>query len=371
MKTMGLVFSNIYDSSLAELTAHRTVASLPFGGRYRQIDFVLSNMSNSGIYNIGVITKYNYRSLMDHLGNCFEWDLNRKNGGLHFIPPFASGNAGIYGGKLEALYAAKDFIADYDYDYVVLSDTVVMCNIDYRPAVASHIKSGADITVIASPKEKNDNRLHALVVKADRTGRVKEVKAPAKQEGGALASMGMFIISRKLLLQYINETFEKGQMHLERDLILKRFKAGKLTLNAYKFSGTVLRNRDIKTYFENSMKLLDPKVSDGLFLSSSPIYTKVRDEIPSYFADGSTVENCLMADGCTVYGTAKRSILFRSTQIESGATVENSIIMQGTRVGKNARISYAILDKDVTVLDGTVLCGTPDHPVIIQKGATV
>ena len=370
MKAMGVVFSNIYDSSLGELTNHRTVASLPFGGRYRQIDFVLSNMSNSGIYNIGVITKYNYRSLMDHLGSCTEWDLNRKNEGLTILPPFVSGNTGIYKGKLEALYSAVAFIDNPKYDYVVVSDSTVICNINLREAIESHIKSGVDVTIIAN-KEKPDGKKHPLAISANTKNRVTELLIDSPAEKGAYVGMGMFIFKREKLVAAISECYAKGYVHLERDFLQRGHNEKKLRLGIYKFDGVVLRNEDIKSYYKNNMALLESRVRKGLFLKDSPIYTKVRDEIPTYYGEGNDVRDCLLADGCTICGKAENSILFRGVRLEKGVEVKGSIIMQGAKIGKGAKLECVILDKNVTVTEGAELKGTPEHPVIVRKGETV
>ena len=371
MKAMGVIFSNIYDSSLGELTNHRTVASLPFGGRYRQIDFVLSNMSNSGIYNVGIITKYNYRSLMDHLGTCTEWDLNRKNEGVVVLPPFVSGNVnGIYKGKLEALYSARDFINNSAYDYVVVSDSAVLCNINLRDAIKDHIKSGADVTIVAT-KGKLDGKKHPLVGKANTRGTVTSLMIDSKAENGNFVGMGMFIFKRELLVKVIDESYARGWVHLERDFILRGLNEKSIKVAIHKFDGVVLRNEDIKSYYKNNMALLNEDIRKGLFLKDSPIYTKVRDEIPSYYREGSNICDCLVADGCDLDGEAYNSILFRGVKLSKDAVVRDSIIMQGTKIGKGAHLECVILDKNVTVSDGAVLKGTKEHPVIIKKGETV
>ncbi len=369
MKATGIVFSNIYDSTLGELTNHRTVASLPFGSRYRQIDFILSNMSNSYIYRVGLITKYNYRSLMDHLGDCSEWDLNRKNEGLFFLPPFVSGNTGIYKGKLEALYTAVNYLDQPDYDVVVVADSTVLCNLDFRPAISQHLQSGADVTIICN--REASGRTHPLVVRTGEDGQIREILIDAQPEPGDLVGMGMFVFSRERLVQALHCAHRSGLVHLERDLLQAAFRENKLRLSTYCFDGVVLRNENIQTYFMNNMALLRPEVRAGLFRPHHPIYTKVRDEIPTYFEKGSRICNCLMADGCTLRGQAEKSILFRGVTLEAGAQISSCIVMQGTRIGKNARLSGVILDKNVTVRDGAILQGTPEHPVIIKKGETV
>ncbi|MBR5314823.1 MAG: glucose-1-phosphate adenylyltransferase subunit GlgD [Clostridia bacterium] len=370
MKAMGIIFSNIYDSTLGELTNHRTVASLPFGGRYRQIDFILSNLSNSGIYNVGLITKYNYRSLMDHLGSAADWDMRRKNEGLVILPPFASGHTGVYKGKLEALYSAVSFIDNPIYDYVVFADTTVLCNIDFRPAIEGHIKSGADITVVSSRENNDVNKKHPLILYADKKQRVQSMLLDSLADENAYIGMGMFIIKRKLLVDAINESHAKGYVHFEKDYMQRYFNEGKLKVSVYDFKGVVLRNENIKSYYANNMALLNEKTRNGLF-GKNPIYTKVRDEMPSFYAEGSNVANSLVADGCELYGDVLDSILFRDVTVNSGAVVKDSIIMQGTKIGKNAKLECVILDKNVTVTDNAELKGTREHPVIIKKGETV
>ncbi len=371
MKAMGIIFSNIYDSSLGELTNQRTVASLPFGGRYRQIDFVLSNLSNSGIYNIGVITKYNYRSLMDHLGSCSDWDLNRKNEGVVFLPPFASGNTGIYKGKLEALYSAVHFINNPNYDYVVVCDSTVLCNIDFRPAIKQHMESGSDVTILTTTEKDKSKKKHPLIVKANKRGGVTDMMIDTYARTDTQIGMGMFIISRQKLVDAIEESYTKGMAHLERDYLQKKFNENALKLDVYPFDGIVLRNEDTRSYFSNNMALLQENVRKGLFNNEYPIYTKVRDEIPTYYGEGSKVSDCIIADGCAMYGTATNSIIFRDVTIAKGAEVRDSIVMQGARIGKNAKLECVILDKNVTVTDGATLIGKPEHPVIVKKGEIV
>ena len=368
---MGIIFSNIYDSSLGELTNQRTVASLPFGSRYRQVDFVLSNFSNSGIYNVGIITKYNYRSLMDHLGNCAAWDMNRKNEGVVVLPPFASGNTGVYKGKLEALYSAVHFIDNPDYDCVVICDSTVLCNMNFRPAIRHHLGSGCDVTIVANREGDQLRKKHPLILKANQKKRVTEIMLDTYVRPGSYVGMGMFIINRSLLVEALQDSNSRGLVHLERDYLQKRFNDKSLKLSVYEYDGVVLRNEDIRSYYANNMALLNADVRKGLFKQESPIYTKVRDEAPTYYGKGSDINDCMMADGCVLYGNVEKSVLFRGVRVEKGARVKACIVMQGTKIGKGASLECVILDKNVTVTDGAVLKGTPEHPVIIQKGEVV
>ncbi len=366
----GIIFSNIYDGALGDLTANRTVASLPFGGRYRQIDFVLSNMVNSNITSVGVITKYNYESLMDHLGSCEEWDLNRKSGGLYIIPPFAFGRSDVYHGKLEALHTALNFLKSQNTEYIVLSDTITICNIDYREVLTNHIKSGRDITAIAS-KPRSGADSYPAVFEVDDDGSAKSITINCAAGENSLVGIGMFIMEREALIKVVTECVSAGFYHFEKDFLQKYFNEDKITVNVYTFEETVLRNRDIATYLKNNILLTDEEIRGNLFKSSAPVYTKVRDEIPTYYGEGSVANECIVADGCVIGGELENSVLFRDVKVEEGAKVIGSVVMQGSKIGKNAYIENAIIDKNVTVTEGTRLIGAKHSPVIIKKGETV
>lgn len=371
MKMVGIIFSNIYDATMGELTKHRTVASLPFGGRYRQIDFVLSNMVNSNIASVGIITKYNYQSLMDHLGSCSEWDMNRKNGGVFILPPFGSGVTNIYKGKIEALYGAVAFLERVNAEYVVMSDSTVLCNIDYDKVLKQHIASGADVTVIANKEEQGEEEFQELVLEVDGDGKVTDVAIQCKANAGSYIGMGMYIVSKQLLLETIQDSVAHGLYHFERDFLQRKHIQNKISIGVYHFERTVLRNRNITAYFKNNLKLMDDKVRNEIFCEDSPIYTKVRDEVPTYYGDNCEVDDCLIADGCKIDGTVENSVLFRDVTIEKDCHVKNCIIMQGTTVSKGTNLEHVIIDKDVVITENRTLIGAEATPIIINKGEKV
>ncbi len=371
MKMVGIIFSNIYDATMGELTKHRTVASLPFGGRYRQIDFVLSNMVNSGMSSVGIITKYNYQSLMDHLGSCSEWDMNRKNGGVFILPPFGTGVTSIYKGKIEALYGAVAFLEKVNAEYVVMSDSTVLCNIDYDKVLEQHIASGADVTVIANKEQMDTNEVQDLVLEMDNQGKVTDLAIQCAAGENSYIGMGMYIINRQLLLETIQDSVAHGLYHFERDFLQRKYMKNQINIGVYHFERTVLRNRNITAYFRNNLKLMDDKVRGEIFCENSPIYTKVRDEVPTYYGDDCEVDNCLIADGCKIDGVVEDSIIFRDVTIEKGCHVKNCIIMQGTTVSKGTNLEYVIIDKDVVITENRTLIGADTTPIIINKGEKV
>ncbi len=371
MKIAGLIFSGIYADGLENLTRNRTVASLPFGGRYRQIDFILSNMVNSEIYDIGVITKYNYQSLINHLGSLQDWDLNRKRGGLMIIPPFASGTSGGYRGKIEEIRAAVPFLRQVDCDYVVLSETDNICNIDLRGVIKEHIASGKDITVVASRAEENEAPVSEMVLDSSDGKNVSEIYLNYPAKVGQYSSLGIYVIKTELLIENIVSLAARGFYHLERDFIQFGHNKNTLDIGIYKFDGLVLKNRNIIEYYKNSLRMKDEAVKDEIFKKQAPIYTTVRDEVPTKYGEECSVSDCTIADGCRIEGRVENSVLFRGVKIGKNAVVKNSVIMAGCVIHEGAVVENAIIDKEATVSGLRRIIGAPTSPIIIQKGETI
>lgn len=369
---MGIIFANIYDSSLGELTNKRTMASLPYGGRYRQIDFSLSNMTNSGIRHIGIITKYNYQSLMNHVGSGQEWDLELEEGGLEFLTPFAMGHNGSYRGKLEAINSAMAFLEAAKEEYVVLADSGVLCAIDFNEVVEAHIASGADVTAVVKDGIGNGKKQLDLAVRVDENNRVTDVAVDYCAGSNYLASMGIYVLSREFLMRESTEAVAHSRYHFERDLVMHGFAELGMKLNAFRFNGVALFNESTAEFYHNSLALLDPEVRHGLFgRPNRTIYTKVRDEVPAYYGAHSDIDDCIVADGCTLEGAAKNSVLFRSVSLGEGAQITDSVIMQNCVIGAGAVLDCVILDKEVVVRPGAKLKGTKDHPLVFKRGEIV
>lgn len=372
MNMTGIIFSEIYNGGLDVFTADRNMGAIPFGGRYRLVDFVLSNMVNSGITNIGVLATQHYHSLMDHLSNTQEWDLNRKKGGLLIIPPFAteSYNHNVHG-KLAELRNALDYLQDSTSPYVLLADAQVVYNMDYRPVLEAHIASGRDITVVANKEDGTNPGNFFSVFQTDEDGTVTSVLRNYPARAGDYANMNVYVIGREKLIEVVRECTARGLYHLERDFIQSQFNRGELTINLYPFEGTVLRVRNVDEYFSNCLSLTDECVGAALFRPDRPVYTRVHDEVPTYYGNNCQVSECIIADGCIVDGSAQHSVLSRGVQIGTGADIKNCIIMQGSVIGEGAVLENVIVDKWATISAGSVLKGLPSAPVIIRKGATV
>lgn len=369
---MGLVFANIYDSSLGQLTNKRTQASLPFGGRYRQIDFTLSNMANAGIRHIGIVTQYNYQSLMNHIGSGEEWDLELEEGGLEFITPYSQGINNNFRGKIEAIQGAgRSFLDKAPEEYIVLADASAICAMNLEEVIRAHIDSGRDVTVVVKAGIANANKQLDLAVHVDENGEVDDLAVDYDAPADYLASMGMFVMRRDLLMASAEECMAHNRFRFERDFILQDWTDGKLSVNAFEFHNVALFNESAEEYFRNNLAIIDRNVRHSLFRDDLTIYTKVRDQVPTYYGESCEIDDCIVADGCMLLGKAFNSVLFRRVRISTGAVVRNCVVMSNTEIGIGAQLEYCILDKDVKISAGTKLIGTAEHPVILNRGDTV
>lgn len=370
MNVMGIIFAN--DGSLSDLTNKRTMASLPFGGRYRQVDFALSNLSAAGVRHIGIISRHHYQSLINHVGAGEEWGLELEEGGLEFLTPYAMSATDSYRGKLESLHSAMDFLTYGSEDeYVIMTDSAILSNIDMKDVLEDHIASGKDITVVTKTGIANGTKVLDLAVKLDKKGEVEDIAVDYAAPEGYLASMDIFVLSKKWLVQQVREHIARNLFHMDRDLVLGLWQKGKLSINVYQFPGVAMYNESLEEYFSNSMALIDTKTRHDLFGYNHPVYTRVRDRVPSYYGEDCDVENSVLADGCMIEGEVEDSVLFRNVTVCAGAKVEKCVIMNDAVIGEGAELKYVILDKDVTVRPGAKLFGTKNNPVIIKRGETV
>lgn len=367
---LGLVFANMHDTTLGDMTKNRTMGSVMFGGRYRLIDFPLSNMVNSGISEVGVITKSNYQSLLDHLGSAREWDLARKKGGLYILPPFGNVESSLYRGRIEALYGAMSFIKHSRAKYVILSDCDVVTNIDYKPIVAAHIESGADITAVAhTGVYSSDDIKTSTVFNVDADKNVTSVLINPDISGTCTTSLNVFVMSMDFLIETVNDAMARGNVSFERNILQE--KCRELKIKIYEYDNYFSKLNSPESYFKSNMALLEPENARKLFVPKRSIYTKVSDNAPVKYDLDSKVSNSLIADGCIIEGEVENSVLFRGVKVGKGAKVKNCILMQGTVVGDNAELSYLITDKNVSICENHILTSSPQYPMYVGKGASV
>lgn len=370
-KTLGIIFANMHDDAMGEMTAKRSMASLPYGGRYRLIDFYLSSLVDAGVTKVGVIAKNNYHSLMDHLGSGRAWDLSRKREGLSIFPPhrYFEETESLYNGRVQALYNVLSYIRNSPVNSVVLMDCDFVCNIDIDAVVNYHAESRADITMLCCEQTPCDEMLkNCVVVRPDKNGRAREMFLNRAVEGGLL-SMNVYIITKELLLSLIEDAMANMLRYFVSDILLDRIDT--LDIHTYIHRGFVRRIYNAKSYYDANMALLDHGNLQNLFTPDRPVYTKVRDEAPVRYGLEAWARNTLVADGCAIEGVVENSVIFRGVTIEKGAVVKNSILMQNTVVQQGAELNCVITDKDVTISPARTLDGESNYPVYIKKASVV
>lgn len=360
---LGIIFSNAYDELLPEMTTFRTMGSVPFAGRYRLIDFPLSNMVNAGISQVGIITKANYRSLMDHVGNGKAWDLSRKREGMTILPPFNTTETGMSVGKLDALCGSIDYLSSSDKEYVLLTDCNVLGNIDYEDMINAHIEKNADITLAYTrgiPKQIN----YATEYEFGADGKIVSSKFIGNFTLETNYSTNVMVIRRSLLERLLQEAHSSRVENLESLIAMHLVH---LKAYGYEQKGYIRVLSSLQDYYNVSLELLDRDNMKQIFAPDKPIYTKTRDEVPAFYGISSNVKNSLIADGCRIEGEVENCILFRGVTVAKGAKIKNSIIMQGSFVGENASLECVILDKSVAIKPGKNLCGASNFPVYVGK----
>lgn len=377
MSVQGIIFSNLHDKNIPELTLRRTMASVPYAGRYRLIDFALSNMVNSGITSVSVITHYNYQSLMDHIGAGKDWDLARRSGGIKILPPYMTAYANqsnaLYNSRMEALKSVNYSVSRFTSDYVVLSDCDVICNVDLNDMINDHIENNADITIAVKRVLLNkDAASRNVIIDADPEGRIVDINPyPTNVTGYRDIDLNILVINRDYLQSVVVDAIAHGYTSFNRDVIARN--TARRNFRIYKYDGYFANIGSLADYYSHSMELLGtPENRDEIFgIKTRPIYTKVRNSAPTRYAESSVVKNSLVADGCIIDGTVENSIIFRGVKISRGATVKNSILFQDIVIGENVFLNCVITDKNVVIRDGRILSGHETLPFFVEKNRLV
>lgn len=363
-KLLGVINLIHESDELESLTAYRCPASVPFGSRYRLIDFALSSMVNSGISKVAVFAHTKYRSLMDHLGSGRHWDLNHRQSSLFVLPPVTDDGNEVRRGDLFHFYQNRDYFYRSDPDYVVITRSHMVCNIDFGLVLEQHIETGADITVVC--KEQSDLLGGtARKVSLDGVGRITGIQDHYGRLDSDLVSMEMYIMRKDLLMELVDSSLAQGKDHLVRQAIMGRL--DELNVRSYLYDGYLGVVNTVESYYRNSLELLRPDVWRGLFFEPGPIFTKVKDEPPARYCAGAKTSNSLIANGTIIEGTVVNSIIFRGVHIEKGAVVRNSIVMQNGVIGENCALDRVILDKDVRIEPFRELRGAENVPFLAGK----
>ena len=369
---MGLIFTGENDIHLGDLTSQRAVAAMPIAGRYRVIDFQLSSMVHTGIKNVGIIAQKNYSSLMDHVGSGREWDLHGKQG-MHILPPYLTrDNMGVYTGLLDALKSNMNFLTRSKQEYIVLTNSHTIYNMDYTAAIQQHIESGADITVLYTKRgDKLNYGENDVYFTVDENQVITNMEIGASAPTGTCSSIKIFITRRELLRQLVEQGAANGMHDFERDILQRSINEGNLKLCGYEYDGIAWQIDSIQSYFNFNQALLDIEFRKKLFPATMPVYTKVRDDMPARYVDDCECSNSLIANGCIIEGTVENSILFRGVHVAKGAVVKNSIIMQDAQIQEGAEIDHCILDKQSMIRRNGRLIAPAAYPIVIAKDVVI
>ncbi len=364
---VGVIFSSINDDHVPELTKVRSKASIPYGGRYRLVDFALSNMVNSGITTVGMITNSNYQSLMDHLGSGKEWDLARKEGGLILLTPYSDESEVLYKNRLEALKGSMAFLKKCKEDYVVIADSDAVYKLDYSKVIEQHSATNADFTLVYHEHESLDKREY-MQLDTEADGSVRSIDINVKGSGVQKYYINVFVARTSFLLSALQTAISRGYTSFSKDLIIPSVKAGRVY--GYKLDGYYSSIDSLAAYFKSNMDLLDKGVRQEIF-GDRDVYTKVNDAPPAKFTDTAKVSNSLIHDGCLIEGTVENCILFRNVKVGKGSVLKNCIIMSENAIGENCKLSYVVSDKDSTIGNGRTLAGCEQQPYFVNKGSKI
>lgn len=359
----GIINLDHEQDLLDELTYFRCGAAVPFAGRYRLIDFTISSMTNSRIETVAVFTRRKFRSLMDHLEQGKAWDLDRKRGGLFILPPDWNDPTDISRGDLQHFHNNIDFINRALADYIVVTGSQNVCNINFQDVLQEHKESNADVTVIYKNVDElyPEHRLaHKLSI--DDRNRVTDIHNDQKSKQ---VYMDMYLIKKDYLYELIEDCIAHGCTNLFLDGI--KAKLANIHIHAYEYKGMHALINSVESYYRHSKSLLDTSNHEKLFKEKAPIYTKVKNQAPTKYLPNANVKNTLVANGCLINGQVEDSILFRGVKIAKGAVIKNSIIMQKCDIASDAVLENVIIDRDCDISAGCTLIGAPEKPFVVAK----
>lgn len=370
----GIIFSSLNNNTLSRLTTDRTVAAIPFACRYRLVDFCLSNMVNANISNINIVANYNYRSLLEHIGSGKDWDLARRAGGINLISPFQTAHTSsvsIFSTRMEALKNMKEYIDEFKEEYVVLTDSDHVLNIDFRDVIYTHEKSGANITFVTKVIGPGYTSKTPRMMLSSIEGKIADISMNSSYNPkNPELALNIFVMKTTYLRMMIEEATAHS-LNSFTEMLLSGVKKG--NYRTYVYKGYVAVVSSFLDYYKCSLELAkdDNARASLLWKKESPIYTKVHNSAPTSHTETAIVKNSMLADECVIEGTVINSVLFRGVYVGRGAVVKDSVLFHGTYVDKNAELNCIVTDKDVHITENVRLSGSKNMPFYVQKGTKV
>jgi glucose-1-phosphate adenylyltransferase len=367
-----MIYTGDKDSLLRELTIVRAIAAMPMAGRYRVIDFLVSNMVNSGIKNVGVIMQKNYHSLMDHLGSGKEWDLHGKNDGLYILPPFLTReNVGVYNGSLDAIHSNFGYLRRSRQEYVLLCNSLIVFNADFNDMFDTYRKSGADVSIMYTKNPAMRRNEFGSYFNVDKDGLITDVEIDPTRPQYENTSMEVFLLRKDLLMDLVDRGAAHGYHDLTRDVFQRMIRDAGMRVAGYEYTDVCYRLDSVQSYFKFNLDVIDPKIRHALFREDNPVYTKVRDELPARHLEDAHVVDSIVADGCIIDGDVEHCVLFRGVKIAKGAKLKNCVVMQDSVIEENVVLENCILDKQAVIKRGGKLIGPQSYPIVISKNMTI
>lgn len=368
MKAVGIVLAGGSNNKMGELSKRRAVAAMPLAGSYRCIDFVLSNMSNSHVQKVAVLTQYNSRSLNEHLNSSKWWDFGRKQGGLYVLTPYITeDNNSWYLGTADSIYQNLDFLRTCHEPYVIISSGDCVYKMDYEKLLEYHIQKKADITVAVKDLDEGDDDLSRFgIIRMDEENRIVNFEEKPLIAQTNTASIGVYVIRRRLLVELIQRAHEEGHTDFVKDILL-RYKDVK-KIFGYKHEGYWKNIATVESYEQANKDFLKKEVRDYFFREYPNVYSKIDDLPPAKFNPGSNIKNSLIASGCIINGEVSDSILFKKVYIGNNCVIRNSIILNDVYIGDNAVIENCIVESRDTIRANSTYKGEESKVnIVVEK----
>ena len=370
-KAFGIINFARNDVHVSGMLDYRPIGAFSFLGRYRVIDFPISNMSNSGIDVMQVYVRRKPRSLVEHLGTGRHYNINSKRGKLNILFAETIEENNVYNTDIAAYIENLDCFDEIDSEYVILAPSYMVYTADYNTFLQTHIESGADITLMYFDNSDDSTNCDydGVYLKTDEDDKVLDMCYSEGKHRSNKKSMDAYIMKTTLLIDFIETAIAHNKKHFFFDVIVPNF--DRLVIQGYEYKGYVGCITSLEAYYNVNMDMLKPDVYKELFLGNRRIYTKSADGAPAKYGPSAKVSNSLISSGCEIDGEVENSVIFRGSQIAEGAVIKNSVVMAEGFIAPQAEINHTILDRHVKVYSNAHLSGSSNHPVFIPKGASV
>jgi glucose-1-phosphate adenylyltransferase len=367
LRAIGIILAGGNSTKMKELSNKRAIAAMPVAGSYRAIDFVLSNMSNSHVQKVAVLTQYNTRSLNEHLSSSKWWDFGRKQGGLFvFNPTITPDNGFWYQGTADAIAQNLNFLKSSHEPYVVIASGDGVYKMDYGKALEYHINKHADITVVTKVMPEGTDVSRFGIVEVDANNRITDMEEKPLVKKSNRVSIGVYIIRRRQLIELLEKATAENRDDLVRDIII-RYKDVK-NIYAYDLDSYWNNISTVESYFATNMDFLKKDVHDFFFKEYPDVYSKIDDNPPAKFNPGARVSNSLISSGCIINGVVENSILFKKIYVGNNVTIKNSIILNDVRIGDNTYIENCIVESRDTIKPNSTFIGEDGNiKVVVVK----